>query len=259
MNAVATNMHPAGWTRTRWLMIFVLFFIAHLGFIFAFGERKPVTPRAVADVLTLQLADDTGELLTLNDPTLFALPHQRDFRSAGWLKMPDIKPPSFRWTEPPRWLPLAAENLGAAFNQFMQTNDFSGYQLQFKPPPKLSAPAWPVAPALAQTSTLQIEGELATRRPLNEVNLPSLPDNDVIAPSKVQVLVDTAGNVISTILLPSENSLEASGRYEAADQRALELARAMRFAPSAHLTFGRLIFNWHTVPVPVTNAPGISP
>ncbi|HEY4952387.1 MAG TPA: hypothetical protein VII71_03270, partial [Verrucomicrobiae bacterium] len=59
--------------------------------------------------------------------------------------------------------------------------------------------------------------------------------------------------------LPSENSLEAAGRYDAADQRALVLARTVRFAPSTHLTFGRLIFNWHTVPVSATNAPDISP
>jgi hypothetical protein len=259
MNAAAVGSHPATWTRSRWLMICALVFAAHLGFIFAFGERKPIAPRAVTNVLTLQLADDTGELLALNDPTLFALPNPKDSASSVWRKMPDVPLPSFRYRESPRWLPLAAENLGAAFSQFMQTNYFARYPLEFKPPPKLSAPALLVQSALAQISTLQIEGELAPRRLLNEINLPSLPYNDVIALSRVQVLVDTAGNVISTVLLPSENSLEAAGRYDAADQRALVLARTVRFAPSTHLTFGRLIFNWHTVPVSATNAPDISP
>jgi TonB family protein len=63
----------------------------------------------------------------------------------------------------------------------------------------------------------------------------------VIAPSVVQVLVDPSGDVASTALL------ESSG-FKDADDKALELARAARFAPSSQLTLGELIFNWHTVP-----------
>ena len=51
----------------------------------------------------------------------------------------------------------------------------------------------------------------------------------------------------------------AADQYDQADQRALELARAARFAPSSRLTIGRMIFNWHTVPPPDTNAPAASP
>jgi len=237
-----------GWSRTRLLTLIALVFAAHIAFIFAFGEKQEIVPRAVINVPTLKLADDSDELLALNDPALFALPNPKDFASAVWLKMPDVKQPSFRWTETPHWLPLSAEGLGAAFSQFMQTNYFAGYQLNFKPQPKLSEPILPIEPALAQNSTLQIAGELAQRRLLNEINPPSLPYNDVIAPSVVQVLVDAAGDVVSAVLLPSENSLEAASHYDAADQRALELARAARFALSPRLTFGKLIFNWHTVP-----------
>lgn len=87
----------------------------------------------------------------------------------------------------------------------------------------------------------------------------------MIAPSVVQVLVDAAGNVVSTVLLPSENFIEPSTPVDIdagkrADARALELARAVRFAPLApgagglagnpatHLTIGRLIFYWQTEP-----------
>ena len=74
--------------------------------------------------------------------------------------------------------------------------------------------------------------------------------NDVIAPSKVQLLVNEAGNVISAVLLPPDSGYIAADQYDRADQRALELARAARFAPSSRLTIGRMIFNWHTVPPP---------
>jgi hypothetical protein len=166
-----------------------------------------------------------------------------------------LKQPSFRWTAPTNWLPLSVDELGLAFNQFMQTNHFAGFELQLKPPLKLSAPGLPIEPALAQNSTLRVEGELAQRQLPSPINLTNWPYADVIAPSKVQVLVDAAGNVVSTVLLPPDSGFTAADQYEMADQRALELARAARFAPSSRLTVGRLIFNWHTVPPPATNAP----
>ena len=281
MNAAAAEPHPTGlagttraapeappeqeppgngpWTYGRWLTIIALVFAAHVLLLFIFGGRKQIVPRAVTNVPTLGLADDSSELLALNDPTLFVLPHQKDFASAFRLQTAALQQPSFGWTESPRWLPLSADELGLAFNQFMQTNHFAGFELQLKPPVKLSAPGLPIEPALAQNSTLRVEGELAQRQLPSPINLTNWPYANVIAPSMVQVLVDTAGNVISTVLLPPDSGFTAADQYEKADQRALELARAMRFIPSPRLTVGRMIFNWHTVPPPATNAPAASP
>ena len=75
-----------------------LVFAAHVLLLFAFGGRKQVVPRAVANVPTLNLADNSSEWLALNDPTLFALPNQKDFASAVWLPAHSVNPPSFRWT-----------------------------------------------------------------------------------------------------------------------------------------------------------------
>jgi hypothetical protein len=253
LGLAAPEPQDEGWSRTKWLTLIALVFAAHIGFIFAFGERVTQPPRAVKNVPALRFADSSGELLALDDPALFALPNPKDFASAVWLKIPDVKQPSFRWTEAPRWLPLSVESLGATFAQFMQTNRFAAFQLDFKPPPKLSEPVGPAESALPQNSTLQIGGGLAQRRLLNKINPPSLPYNDVIAPSKVQVLVSAAGDVVSAVLLPSDNSAEAAAHYDAADQSALELARTARFAPAPRLAIGELIFNWHTVPI--TNEP----
>jgi hypothetical protein len=237
------------------LTLIALVFAAHVLLLFAFGGRKPAVPRAVTNVPTLNLADNSSEWLALNDPTLFVLPHQKDFASAIWLPVPALKPPSFRWTELPRWLSLSADKLGLAFNQFMQTNRFTGFELQLKPPVKLSTPGLPVESARAQTSTLQIQDDLAQRRLLDPINLPSWPYANVIAPSRVQLLVNEAGDVISAVLLPPDSGFTAADQYDQADQRALELARTARFAPSSRLTVGRMLFNWHTVPPPATNAP----
>jgi hypothetical protein len=239
------------------LTLIALVFAVHVALLFIFGGRKQIVPRAVTNVPMLKLAAESSEWLMLNDPTLFALPHQRDFASAIGRQTVAWEQPSFGWTEPPHWLPLSADELGLAFNQFMQTNRFAGFELQLKPPPKLSAPALPIEPALAQNSTLRLEGELVQRQLPMQIILTNWPYANVIAPSKVQVLVDAAGNVVSTVLLPPDSGFTAADQYETADQRALELARAMRFAPSSRLTVGWMIFNWHTVPPPATNAPVI--
>ena len=243
------------WPHSRWLMLIALAFAAHVALLFAFGEHKPKPIRPVTNVPTLRLAADASELLALNDPTLFALPHQRDFASAIREQTPVLEQPSFYWTEPSDWLSLSGEALGTVFDEFMRTNRFAGFELQLKPPLKLSAPELPIEPVLAQTSTLLIQGDVAQRQLLNPIDVPSLPYNDVLAPSKVQVVVDAAGNVVSAVLLPSDYPLETAVHDEDADRRALELARAARFAPAPRLTIGQLIFNWHTVPMTSTNEP----
>ena len=262
--AAPPGQEPRGvssWTRRRWLTVIALVLAAHVALVFVFGGRKRIVPRAVNNVPILKLADDSRgapapnhptlfEWLALNDPTLFALPHQKDFAAAIRLQNAATNQPSFRWTELPRWLDLSADDLGQVFNQFMQTNRFADFELQLKPPFNLSAPALPIEPVLAQNSTLRVEGELARRLLSPAVNLTNWPYAGVIAPSKVQVLVDASGNVVSTVLLPPDSGFTAADQYDQADQRALELARAMRFTPSSRLTIGRMTFNWHTVPPP---------
>jgi len=247
-----------GWSKKKWLAAVAIIFAAHVAIIFALGGKKRVVPLAVTNVPRLRLADNSSEMLALDDPTLFAQPHLEGFAGPALRNQQLGQFHRQDWTEPPRWLPLPAENLGATFSRFMQTNYFGGYTSDFKPQPKLSAPP-PVEPVFAQNSTLQIIGGLARRGLLDKISLPSLQYNDVIAPSVVQALVDAAGNVVSAVLLPSENSTEAAGHAAIGDTAAMQIALKLRFAPSSQQTLGRLIFNWRTVPLPATNAPAASP
>jgi len=252
MNRTSPDGESSGeksWTRTRWLVLVALIFGAHVGLLFAFGARTVPPPRRAMGVPTLTLTRDAGELVALTDPTLFALPHRRDFVADFRMQIPDRQPSSFRRTETSGTLSLASGPLGTTFDQFMQTNPSAVFPLHVEPPPRLSTPVSPIAPILAQDSTLLIAGDIAQRSLLNPVKVPSLPHNDVLAPSQVQVLVNAAGNVVSTTLLPP-----GSG-WDEADRRALELARTARFSPGPRLTLGQLVFNWHTVPLPATNAP----
>lgn len=235
-----------GWSRSRWLAAIVLVLATHVALIFLFGEKKTEPPRPVTNVPVLTLADNSDELLALGDPTLFALPHQRDLAAVAFLKLPPVRQPTNRYTELPRPLPFSADGLGAAFGQFMQTNLLASRPPDFKPAVALSTPALPVASA--QNSTMKVGGALALRQLPDHISLTNWPLSDVLAPGKVQVLVDAAGNVVSTVLLESSN-------YKEADEMALEKARGLRFAPAPGLTFGGVTFNWHTVP-PITTTNG---
>ena len=240
------------WSWKKIVFLIAFAFAAHLAFIFILGEKNRPAPRAVAKVPQLQLANNASELIALDDPTLFALPHVEDFTPAVWRSLPQIKPPTFQWTEAPPFLSPAAEALGSAFGAFMRSNQVAALPLDFKPEPKLIVPSFSVESMLPQNSTLEITGDIAQRKLLKPASVPTLAYPDVIAPSKVQILVDATGKVISTVLLPSDNLLEAADRVDAGESNALRIARSLQFTPAAGVTFGQLIFNWHTVP---TNAP----
>jgi TonB family protein len=233
-----------GWTNRKFVLVLLVVFAFHIALIFLFATKKPVAPRPVANVPHLQLADDANEFIALGDPTLFARPNTHDPLTAFWRSVPPVPRPNFHRPDPPRYLPVAAESFGAAFTDFMRGLRPPEFALNFKPDPELAPPDFVWDNPVPTATTMEITGELAGRTLLTGSALPSLPLNDVIPPSKIQVLVSEEGNVDSAVVLDSNP-------YNAADQRALRLALRLRFAPAPRLMFGEIIFTWHTVP---TNA-----
>lgn len=240
------NAPDKSWTRSCWALVIALALAAHVALIFTFGSNKQIIPRPATNFPQIHLADAHDELVALTDPTLFALPHAIEFDAFAGLHLNTFVQQSFRWTEPPPFLPISPAALGANFTSYMQTNRFSSVALDFKLNPQVAIPLVKIESALPTTSTLQLSGEITQRQMLNQIDVPSLPYNDVLKPSRVQVLVDENGNVVSDVLL-------GSSEYAMADQTALKLARKAQFAPEPGLMFGEMIFNWHTVAT--TNAP----
>ena len=201
-------MRWGGWSRQRWLTLVALVFAAQVVIIFVLGKKHFPLHRPVTNVPQMTLADSSSELIALDDPTLFVLPHANDFGSAVWSVMPAVSQESFPWPEQSgELLSPGGENLGGGFARFMQTNQFAVPALDFKPKPRLSEPVLSLPPMFTPDSTLRITGELARRKWFNPVKLPSWPYPDVIAPSRVQVVVDQTGGVVSAALLPPDNSM----------------------------------------------------
>jgi len=238
------------WPRARWGLALVLVMAIQLGFIFALSDRSPVASRTKSPAPMIHLATGTpDELLLLSDPTLFVLPHQQGFSGETWLKIPLLTISPFQWTEPRDWLRLEEEDLGVSFNQFMGTNFFETARFEMMPSPELTRLDVEPEIIIAGKSSVHLGGALAGRGLRVPVEVPPWPFADVIAPSRVQVVVDGAGNVISALSLPSENPNESATRLnKEADQNAVRLAKTARFEPllkgGADVTVGVMIFDW---------------
>ena len=245
----------SGGLQKEFFLLVALAIAAHTALIFLFGAKKPIAPRPPINVPQLQFANRADDLLELDNPTLFALPNAHDFSSGIWQTNADVAQPSFRYREAPRWLPLSPENQGATLAHFLQTNQFGGLVLDFKPAPQIATLNPDFTTDLPKNSSLQILGALAQRKLISSPALPSLPLNDILPPSKVQILVNESGTVVSAVLLPPENSLEAAGRVDTGDAKAIAYALQLKFLPAVQPAFGLAVFHWHTIPLNSTNAP----
>jgi len=255
---IAAPPQPATRPQRRWLITVLLVFAAQLGLIFGLSDKTRPRARSSVSRASLRLAaPGSNEVLALMDPTWFALPHRQSFSGPAWMTIPALPTNAFSWSEELRPLGLRTQDLGAAFNRFVATNDFAGFQTLAPPEPALALPA--VRPlAVPSSSSLRIEGRLAQRRLLTPLSLTNWPHTDLLTNSVVQLLVDAEGRPVSGGTLLSSSGLAA------ADQHALELATAARFnsvaeggptGPADRLTWGTLIFEWKNLSLPAINGP----
>ncbi len=253
---------PRAFRGGRWWMVLALVFAGQLGFIFWLGERSLQRPAPPRPGPGLQLMGNVpAEFLALNDPTLFALPHPQGFAGLAWLKVPPPKYRPFAWAEPDTWVELPGDTLGATFYEFLKTNAPQPIEPLVDAGPVLMLPEVSDESPFPEESSVRILGELANWSPIKAFDLPSWPGSDLVSNSVVQLLVNARGEPVSAVLLqPGSGSAEA-------DQFALNQAASARFVPktgkaapaparpAGRLTWGTVVFEWHTIPAASTNAP----
>lgn len=254
---------PLRWSLRRWICSVGTVIALQVGLVFFLGQREQPLPERPLFRTTIQLAVDErsgqppGTLEGLEDPALLALPNLRGFSGPAWLQFtpPDYQPEE--WSEPPHWLALEDGSLSSTFSHFLATNTLSPPLVADKPLPPLPRfePNFPNEPVPEQSS-LRVEGELAARPLLARLELKSWPNGEMLSNSVVQAVVNAEGFTLSAVLLTSCGLKEA-------DLYALKLASDARFLPApradrradgpGRLTWGKLIFQWHTLPLPATN------
>jgi hypothetical protein len=263
MTAASVELRP--WAGRRWWGVVALIFIVQLAAIFWLGSRTPIYPRPPTAAASLSLAGPAPtELQAFNDPTLFILPNPEGFSGAVWRSTPGPEFRPFEWSAPANHFPLAIERLGPVLNQLFQANEFPALQLTAQIEAAPTLPHVPPLSVVADQAVLQLEDGLAQRRLLTPLALKSQPNLDILANSVVRMGVDAGGRPVSVTLLSRSGSAVA-------DQYALDQAWAARFEPlstnsaetllnpTAPLSWGRMIFRWHTVPMPPATTPAANP
>ena len=256
MTSASVDSRP--WSGRRWWGMVGLIFGVQLILILWLGDASPLQPQPPAPALTFKLAGSaSAELLALLDPTLFVLPRPHRVPAPVWPPAPEFR--ALSWPEPTNDLLLSVEQLGAGFNRFVDTNVFTSVPPPAKPLPELTLPEAPAPPTAAEHSTVELEWDQARRRLLTPPELRSWENPDMLTNSVVQIVVSPEGTPVSVTLLSGSGS-------KAADQEALAQANAARFeplpgtpsgtapSPVAQLSWGRMIFRWHTIPRQPTNA-----
>jgi len=250
------------WGRRQWCTLLGLVVTVQLGLIFWLGERGEPRPRNVTGAPALRMAATVASgWLALQDSTLFALPHQQGFSGPAWFH--GSKPPGqpYLWAEPDHWDEPNPAQLAAPFELLIRSNSPSPMPELAHPEPELTASAVDMSQKLRQETGFRITGALAKRRLLAPVTLPSWTNADTLTNTVIQMVVGGNGLPISLLVIPPGCG------DKGADEFALEIARQTRFEPLSSgasqrsvpplegLTFGNLIFEWHTVLTAPTNPP----
>lgn len=250
------QLQRESWTGRGWLGFVIVIFAMQLAATFLLANRsKTSKPKSVSTAPTLIAAQLPAELAELENPTIFALPSRNGFSGAAWLDFSFVHHEAADWTEPPRWLALPANELGMAFKQLIRP-DSKPSEIAQKIEPEISLPRLPAPDAeLSLRSTFRVEGPLANRSLMEAFKLSSQTNANLLTNSIVQVIVNPAGFTWSANLLTSSGDKKA-------DDDALALSKAARFEPllpsqmknNGGLTFGKIIFDWHTTTLSETNS-----
>ncbi|MBI5800873.1 MAG: hypothetical protein HZA92_09155 [Verrucomicrobia bacterium] len=243
----------SSWSRRRWVAVVFSIFVLHLGALSLVSSRREKVQHLADSRASVHWLTDPAsarkivDSLLLTDPTQFAMVHPRGFSGTAWLRtsLPEYRPAE--WADEGRSLAQPANLLGGAFRQAAP----AGEQPVFDPArkPIIAPPALVVSqPALRLRSQMLVEGAVRLRPLAQPPLLKSWPHADVLADSRVQVLVTAEGLVFSPRLIGIANAKDPV--QQAADRHAVDLARQLRFEPAAKNSRasaeGVLIFQWHT-------------
>ncbi len=240
--------------RFRWFWWVAVVFVLQAGGLWWLSrntaERQPPAP-----VRATHLANTNSagllHALAVEDPTAFARPNVKGF--SGPLLRPGPMPHQpYRWQAPEIEIPYPTNLITGPIDAILKTNLGNSANAFIKPAPQVMALNVPPL-ELPTASRLEVGGALAARKLLAAPKLQTWDHTALLRPTRVQVMVDVRGRVLSVVRL-------AGSGHAPADAKALDLARReMMFTPVAPATngvdfvTGDLVFHWHTNPLTVTN------
>ncbi|MSU62627.1 MAG: hypothetical protein EXS31_09545 [Pedosphaera sp.] len=248
------------WSRWRWGMVVMLIAGLQVGGLFVFARRghqwtePSPRPRSVRFGGNEMEGSRFGELVALNDPTVFVDPQGRGFSDFRWQAQPTIGYQITNRTEPYLWLAAEQRFLGDDFANHIAGNMQLTATLSRKlPPPFATFEAKPAGfPARA---LVMVEGGLSGWQ-LAGGPPPTNVSSALLTNTVIRLLVNQKGIPISASMMLSSGSATA-------DQSAIEFVRRVRLLrpgqddarknATESLVFGQLVFQWFPLTPIVTN------
>lgn len=257
--------HPSrGISGLKFLLAILAVFAVQVALTFWIGYPPAVKHFEPPTVPVIYVADDRyRDLLAINDPTLFILPHRENFSGDAWLKTTPLKFSPTNWTEPARPLELPREQLGGTFVAFMQTNRPARFHPRIDSGLDTATAAATPLPPISIPSQMFVEGDLAHLRLLTRFALPPRTNSDLLTNTVIQMTVDAQGYPYSWVISSGSGSDDADRlaltNYARAIRFSPPVAEALSIIPADKMVSGRLIFEWQTVPPAPTNTPSATP
>jgi TonB family protein len=249
---------PTNRRHRRWIWILAAGLAIHVLLVCWLGERAQPLRTIQPPEPALKLLGNSAAIRHLlesplvSDPTLFALPSGRGFSGTAWLRNPSPGGQSTDWSELPRWLPLATNELGAAFTDLMSSNKPPSTSLDDLFLPRSSTADILVLNDLLMTqSVVSVEGPLAQRLWVVPIRPFSPGYADVLTNTVLQVRLNPDG-VPESVIVVEASGVKAVAPAAVAAVRAARADPASPVAlaatPSANHNWGRVVFHWFTVP-----------
>jgi TonB family protein len=259
----AAILETTGWSRSQWSAALSVMVVLHLLGLFFLSEKRPKTSHPAPPLSNIYYVGDPGvetrlgELLALQDPTVFVQMDPPNIVRANLRTMSRLSYELTNWTAPVRWLAPSSQYFADDFNLYVAGAVRPSTLLTEKMPPVVSEITSSTR-QLPAHAVLRIEGDLAGRRLLSNQPLPTNESRAILTNTVVRVVVDAAGDTLWATLFYGSGSPKA-------DQNALAFAKQARFeklpesdgsgdnAKGDRLAFGHLIFQWFPAPVLSTN------
>jgi len=240
------------WSGRQWGSVVGLITAAQLTLVVMLCEQNEQVPARVAAppglrVIGLEPGDRaSAAILEAVDPTVFALPGPRGFSGAAWGQPPRPPAAPTGWNEGTRWLTGRTQWFGRVIGAPRLTAGASlGAADDHVPAPRrVTSRPVPLAPG----SVVSPSAGLAARGWSTPLVAPVMVHTNLLGPTEVQVSVEPDGWVFSAVVVRSSGLARA-------DEAAVALARSARFtplpgagSPAAERLWGRLRFDWRTLP-----------
>jgi len=244
----------SGWPWTRTTKLVGGIFLAQLVLVFGLSRKAPAPALAEPRVQPVRWVWQEGRPQSpfeeLPDAAALSLVTSGGFSGPLWARSVTIEPPTlasrFRPEQPERDSGSRSPGLSRA-----------GASAAAEPPPAvisvltpapMKLPAGPLLEVFPSGVRLHAAGPGLTG--IQPAPSPVWTNAEVLGPTRVGILVEPAGGVLSATLVPPGSGLAA------ADQDALKQARSMRFQPTrgpeetGALRWGEVEFLWRTERAP---------